>query len=105
MWKKIKKAVISSSELNPTIYFSYLGERAKDIKESGKAVVYVGKNFIYGIAADESLINFEALTNAVKKNDSDKVKVVKKNAVGVIECQVEKEEKSKVLSVQSHKGS
>lgn len=57
----LQKIVYQSEESNPKLYFSLLEPRAKDIVEAKKAVVYVGGNFVIGIAAEESLIDFEAL--------------------------------------------
>lgn len=81
---KIQKAVVSSKEDDPTIYFSFLESHAKQIKDSKKALVYVGKGFIYGIASEESQVDLTKLEAALKeggKNES--LKIISKKKVGV----------------------
>ena len=50
-----------SEEKNATIYFSFLANYAKGLKDGGKGVVYVGEKFIYGILGDAKQIDLEAV--------------------------------------------
>ena len=81
---KITKAVVSSKEEDPTIYFSFLENHAKQIKDSKKALVYVGKGFIYGVCAEENMVDLPKLEALLKEGGkNEKLKIASKKKVGV----------------------
>jgi len=70
----IKNGLIISDQDDATLYFSFLGIYAKEIKETGKGVVFVGGNFIFGLLGDPSTLKVDDLKNLTKldvktKND------------------------------------
>lgn len=54
---KYEKAIIKSSEENPTIYFSILANYAQVISDAKKSVVFVGKSFLFLYSSDANLID------------------------------------------------
>ena len=64
---KEKLVFTRSEEKNATIYFSFLANYAKGLKDGGKGVVYVGEKFIYGILGDAKEIDLEAVQNYFEK--------------------------------------
>ena len=64
---KEKLVFTRSEEKNATIYFSFLANYAKGLKDGGKGVVYVGEKFIYGILGDAKEIDLEAVQNYLEK--------------------------------------
>jgi len=57
----IKNGLVLSDQDEATLYFSFLGLYAKEIKESGKGIVFLGENFVFGLLADPKVINTEEL--------------------------------------------
>lgn len=92
----VTKAIYVSAEESPTIYVQHFESRAADIKKSGKSVVYIGSNFVFGIMAEASSLDFKGLEEAVKVQPKEgeapkkAAKVVVKNKAGkkkdVVEC-------------------
>jgi len=71
----LKHGVIKSDQPNATLYFSFLGAYAPQIKHSGKGIIFVGDNFIYGISATKDAIDIEKLKGELlKKNDKPQIK-------------------------------
>jgi len=92
---KISKAVIRSGESNPTIYFSFLETRAKDLKEAGKQIVYVGNNFVFGLAPEEGCVDFTLLEAAISTEEGQKIKIIKKSSIGVIILIIDRKRKTR----------
>ena len=74
-----------SEEKNATIYFSFLANYAKGLKDGGKGVVYVGEKFIYGILGDAKQLDLEALKEVLKEDNKEakNLDIKSKNAVEV----------------------
>ena len=50
-----------SNEENATIYFSFLGQYAQNLKDQQKGIVFVGKNFIFGLIGEKDAVNPEEM--------------------------------------------
>ena len=71
-----EKILFKSDEPNATIYFSFLGASALDLKEKGKSLIFVGESFIYGILGNPKVLDLEKLKALLKeKNPQANVKV------------------------------
>jgi alanyl-tRNA synthetase len=72
-------ALLNSDQANPTLYFSFLKEHAENLKNTGKGVVFIGNNFLYGLLGKKELLDVNALLNLLKKNNADaKIKAQEK---------------------------
>ena len=74
---KHESIMIQSSEENPTIYFSFLANYAKDIFESKKNILFIGESFFFMYSSQSSLIDEEKIKEVLKD-----VKVSKMNVFG-----------------------
>ena len=50
-----------SKEENANIYFSFLKKYAQQLKEQKKGIVYIGKNFLFGLVGEKDAINANEL--------------------------------------------
>jgi len=64
-----KNVVFKSDEADSTIYFSFLGASAFDLKERGKSIAFVGGNFVYAILGDPKILDLEKLKAELQKKN------------------------------------
>jgi alanyl-tRNA synthetase len=69
--------LIESEHDSPTLYFSHLAQYASSIKETQKGVVFLGKNFIFGLVSDPESVDLGEIEEMLNKDNDGKV-VVKK---------------------------
>ncbi len=50
-----------SKEENANIYFSFLKKYAQQLKEQKKGIVYIGKNFLFGLVGEKDAIDANEL--------------------------------------------
>ena len=62
--------LLESDQPNPTIYFSFLKEHAESLKRSGKGVVFVGDNFLYGLLGRTD-VDIDGLLKVLKNFNPD----------------------------------
>jgi alanyl-tRNA synthetase len=68
-------AYIHSDHEVATIFFSFLGQYAQELKAAKKGVVFIGKTFIFGLLGAKDLIKTEKLKELLaKKNEKADIK-------------------------------
>ena len=79
-----KGGIIKSGEDNPTLYYSFLGNYAKELKEKEKAIVFYGDKFAFGFFPKKDSFN----VNKLKEMVGEGVDVKTRNAFGAKKKQV-----------------
>ena len=73
---------VKSEQDSPTLYFSFLPQFAKELKELEKGIVFIGKNFILGLlGTTEKKDLVDQLEEIAKKTSSKPVKAMRKDNV------------------------
>lgn len=76
-----QKVFIRSDQPNPKLYFSFLAKNAGILKETGKGVVFVSPNFIYGMLGAPGMLDQAMIGEFVAPKEGDTPKVNVKTKV------------------------
>ena len=71
----LPKAFVTTDQENPTIYFSYLPPHAQALKDHGKAVIFIGETFIFGLLGNPGLLDVQALLPFLRNKGDKAVQV------------------------------
>ena len=52
---------IISDESSASLYFSHLSKFAQEVKDKNKGVLFIGDNFLFGLFANESMFDLNAM--------------------------------------------
>ena len=81
---KGKGGIIKSTESDPTLYFSFLNNHAKELKNAEKAIVFYGQTFVFAFFPNKNDFNVDEL----KAKLDDDIKVNTRNVFGSKKNQV-----------------
>jgi len=74
---QVERVIFKSDESEATLYFSFLGACAFDLKERNKSIIYVGETFLYAILGDSKALDLEKLKAELKNKNANANLIVK----------------------------
>jgi len=73
-----QRLLMVSDEPDPTLYHTCVNQFAQQLKESGKAIVAVGKTFLYAILGNDKMVDVAEIEKAVEASRTFESKTAKR---------------------------